>query len=62
MDGLVCVTLRQRPELKQRAAAWFHAKWGVPEGYIGVCSMSLGHSAVPQPKASPRKEGYILRV
>lgn len=38
------------------------AKWGVPEGYIGVCSMSLGHSAVPQPKASPRKEGYILRV
>ena len=38
------------------------AKWGVPEGCIGVCSMALGHSAVPQPKASPRKEGYILRV
>ena len=37
MDGLVCVTLRQRPELKQRAAAWFHAKWGVPEAAYMVC-------------------------
>ena len=37
MDGLVCVTLRQMPELKQRAAAWFHAKWGVPEAAYMVC-------------------------
>ena len=37
MDGLVCVTLRQRPELKQRAAAWFHAKWGVPEAAYLAC-------------------------
>ena len=25
------VTLRERPELKNRAAAWFCGKWGVPE-------------------------------
>lgn len=23
--------LTDRPELKAQAAAWFHAKWGVPE-------------------------------
>lgn len=40
MDGLVCVTLRQRPELKQRAAAWFHAKWGVPEAAYLACMES----------------------
>ncbi len=26
-----CVTLRDRPDLLGPAAAWFHAKWGVPE-------------------------------
>ena len=31
MDELTLVTLRQRPELKNKAAAWFHGKWGVPE-------------------------------
>ena len=25
------ITLRQRPELKEAAAAWFHDKWAVPE-------------------------------
>ena len=29
--GLRCVTLRQRPALRERAAGWFHSKWGVPE-------------------------------
>jgi len=28
---LEMVKLRERPELAQRAAAWFHEKWGVPE-------------------------------
>lgn len=29
------VTLRQRSELKNRAAEWFHYKWGVPqEAYL----------------------------
>ena len=25
------ITLRDEPELKNAAAAWFHSKWGVPE-------------------------------
>lgn len=25
------ITLRERPELKEAAAAWFQSKWGVPE-------------------------------
>lgn len=25
------ITLREMPELKGQAAAWFHSKWGVPE-------------------------------
>jgi len=29
------ITLRQRPELKDTAANWFHEKWGVPtEAYL----------------------------
>lgn len=29
------ITLRERPELKDEAAQWFHAKWGVPaEAYL----------------------------
>ena len=29
------ITLRERPELKEYAAEWFHSKWGVPkEAYL----------------------------
>lgn len=29
------VTLRDKPELKDKAATWFHSKWGVPrEAYL----------------------------
>ena len=31
LRGYVIASLRERPELLERAAAWFHAKWGVPE-------------------------------
>lgn len=27
----VCLTLRERPDLRDTAAAWFHSRWGVPE-------------------------------
>ncbi len=30
-DGFVYITLRQRPELADAAAEWFHSKWGVPK-------------------------------
>lgn len=30
MNNYTYITLRERPELKARAAAWFNSKWGVP--------------------------------
>lgn len=35
MTNLTYITLRQRPELKDQGAEWFHEKWGVPtEAYL----------------------------
>ncbi len=35
MSELTYLTLREKPELKDGAAEWFHSKWGVPkEAYI----------------------------
>lgn len=31
------ITLRQMPELKDAAAAWFHSKWGVPISAYAEC-------------------------
>ena len=31
LRGYVLASLRDRPEFLERAAAWFHAKWGVPK-------------------------------
>ena len=42
-DTLTCVTLRQRPELRDAAADWFHARWGVPrEAYLACMDACLG--------------------
>ena len=44
-DGSNCFrffALRERPELKQAAAAWFHDKWGVPaEAYLACMDAYL---------------------
>ena len=38
------IALRERPELKQAAAAWFHEKWGVPEdAYLACMDSYLDH-------------------
>ena len=35
MEGLQFIVLRDRKELKEKAARWFHEKWGVPkEAYL----------------------------
>ena len=35
MDELSFITLRERPEIIEQAAEWFHGKWGVPkEAYL----------------------------
>ena len=31
MSEYLYVTLREKPELKEYAAEWFHGKWGVPK-------------------------------
>lgn len=37
MKEYTYVTLRQKPELKEEAATWFHDKWGVPqEAYLAI--------------------------
>ena len=38
------ITLRQKPQLKERAAIWFHDKWGVPkEAYLECMEAYLCH-------------------
>ena len=37
MNGFQYITLRERPELKRAAAAWFYLKWGVPEDAYLAC-------------------------
>lgn len=35
MDNLTYITLREMPDIKNKAAEWFHSKWGVPtEAYL----------------------------
>ena len=42
MCQLTYITLQARPELKDRAAAWFSAKWGVPkEAYLACMDAYL---------------------
>lgn len=37
------ISLRERPGLKEQAAAWFHSKWGVPvEAYLQCMDAYLG--------------------
>ena len=44
MKNYSYVDLRQRPELKEEAAAWFHDKWGVPqEAYLKCMEAYLNH-------------------
>ena len=40
---LTYVTLRERPDLRESAAQWFHEKWGVPEeAYLECMDAYLG--------------------
>ncbi len=37
MEKYQYITLLEKPELKEKAAAWFHSKWGVPEQAYLAC-------------------------
>lgn len=42
MENYQYITLREKPELKEEAAAWFHSKWGVPrEAYLACMDAYL---------------------
>lgn len=44
MREYMYVTLRQKPELKKEAAAWFHEKWEVPqEAYLKCMESYLNY-------------------
>lgn len=38
------ITLREKPQLKDRAAEWFHSKWGVPQEAYRACMESYLNS------------------
>ena len=40
MEDFKFLTLRDAPALKDRAAAWFHSKWGVPKEAYLACMES----------------------
>lgn len=45
MNSYTYLTLRDRPELMDTAAAWFHSKWRVPtEAYLECMTAYLGGS------------------
>lgn len=42
MSEYTFIALRQRPELKEKAAQWFHEKWGVPmQAYLDCMEENL---------------------
>ena len=41
---MIYIDLREQPELKEKAALWFHEKWGVPEdAYLECMNSYLDH-------------------
>ena len=54
-----CWIDRAEPVFESEEGKALMAKWGVPEGYVGVGHCILGHTdAKPEPK--PRKEGWVI--
>lgn len=44
MEEYRYITLKEMPELKEKAAFWFHSKWGVPkEAYLECMNVYLNH-------------------
>ena len=44
MEKYRYITLMEKPELKEEAAAWFHSKWGVPkEAYLECMNSYLNN-------------------
>lgn len=50
MNGYQILKIQEHPELKTRAAAWFHAKWNIPaEAYLSSIDECIRHrQTIPQ--------------
>ena len=54
-----CWIDRAEPVFESEEGRALMAKWGVPEGYVGVGHCILGHTD-EKPEPAPRKEGFVL--
>ena len=49
MNAYDIINLHDRPDLRQRAAEWFHRQWGIPaEDYLASMDGTQAGAAVPQ--------------
>ena len=53
MQEYTYVTLRQKPELKEEAATWFHDKWEVPQEAYLECADSRINKSVTSFRRPP---------
>ena len=37
-------------------------KWGIKEKVVGVASIALGYSDMPQPEPTPRRRDYVIKT
>ena len=54
------VTLKDRPDLKEKAAGWFHEKWGVPEKSYLECMDAYLNDETPNGWYLCLDEGQIV--
>lgn len=58
-----CYIWRAKAEFESEEGKALLAEWGIPEGdWEGVGHVILGYPDCDEPKAPPRKEGWIYRV
>jgi nitroreductase len=56
-----CYVYRAREVFESAGGKALLKEWGVAGDYTGIGHVTLGYSA-EEPKAAPRKEGYIIKV
>ena len=57
-----CWIHRAREEFASEEGKALLEKWGLPAGLEGIGHCILGYRKTDLPEASPRKEGYVVRV
>ncbi len=57
-----CWIHRAKEEFDSEEGKALLASWGIKGDYVGIGHCALGYGDCEPPKASPRKENYIVRV